>query len=498
MKILRIACYGAFALILGLAGVIFLGLNLPYVGQIEIKIVKSGSMEPAIMTGGIVALVKSPAYAVGDVITFDAENSDIPTTHRIIGTETVNGVEMFVTKGDANEERDNELALPAYVRGKVLFTLPYVGFILDFARKPLGFTLLIALPALLIIIDEIEKIWREMRTLRQQKRDAPPVSKNKLPTARIASVPLIVSRPLRRSVDIRKRVHKSEPVPIEAVQKPAVTVRDVAVTACAVLVLNALIFSSATIGSTVSYFNDTESSTGNTFTASAIDFTVETDGNSYGFQDGIIDEPDGAVVQVVSPETGSSPARYELSVEFANGTQELCNAVIATVSEPFIYNGPLATLSASGVLFDDPWSLGLTLGAGVFEPGTFCSINFVYRAYHTDAEGNTGYTDEEKVPLTLTILTPAPVAPEAFERTLIETEANEDSEDIFVPTDTTDASITPPADEEVSSIENEVEEESTEEIIIEESESIPAADETSDEEPVAEIQSEEVSAETVN
>ena len=87
MRILRMTCYGAFGIVLVLAGVVFLGPQLPYLGSVEVKIVKSGSMQPAIKTGGIVVLTKSDRYVLGDVVTFDSANSQIPTTHRIVGLQ---------------------------------------------------------------------------------------------------------------------------------------------------------------------------------------------------------------------------------------------------------------------------------------------------------------------------------------------------------------------------------------------------------------------------
>ena len=155
MKILTNILYSLFFILLIGGAALFVLPSMPFLGHLDVKIVKSGSMEPGIMTGGIVVVQAKPVYGVGDVITFTSTGADIPTTHRIVGTEVVEGETLFVTKGDVNEEWDTELIAVHAIRGTVLFTLPYVGFILDFARQPLGFALLIGLPALLIVIDEI-------------------------------------------------------------------------------------------------------------------------------------------------------------------------------------------------------------------------------------------------------------------------------------------------------------------------------------------------------
>src|SRR3989338_8215020 len=63
---------------------LFFAPLLPIKGNIEIKIVKSGSMEPAIKTGSIVVIKPASLYGVGDVITFGEDSrTTYPTTHRI-------------------------------------------------------------------------------------------------------------------------------------------------------------------------------------------------------------------------------------------------------------------------------------------------------------------------------------------------------------------------------------------------------------------------------
>ena len=62
---------------------------LPIPGNVELKIVQSGSMEPAILTGSIVVIKPSSAYEVGEVITFGSDTkTQVPTTHRDVSSET--------------------------------------------------------------------------------------------------------------------------------------------------------------------------------------------------------------------------------------------------------------------------------------------------------------------------------------------------------------------------------------------------------------------------
>jgi hypothetical protein len=59
---------------------------------------------------------------------------------------------------------------PRNILGKVLFSIPYFGYIVDFARKPVGFALIIGIPALLIIGDELRKIFVETKRLIKEKK----------------------------------------------------------------------------------------------------------------------------------------------------------------------------------------------------------------------------------------------------------------------------------------------------------------------------------------
>jgi len=146
----------------------------PAKGNIQIKVVESGSMEPNIKTGAIVLIKPSANYSVGDVITFDGNFKDakgkrVPITHRITEVKNENGKVSYMTKGDANEEADGEFIPALRVVGKVLFSVPYVGYAIDTAKKPYGFLALVIIPALLIIWSQIENIWKEVKKMKTEK-----------------------------------------------------------------------------------------------------------------------------------------------------------------------------------------------------------------------------------------------------------------------------------------------------------------------------------------
>ena len=172
MKSLFKIGYGIFVAAIVLLGSLLLVSIIPVPGNIEVKIVQSGSMEPAIKTGALVVIKPSDEYRVDDVIMFGEDTkTKVPTTHRIVADEVRSGVFYYTTKGDANEDPDPQQVKQSEVIGKVLFSIPYLGYVLDFAKKPLGFALLIGVPATLVVFDEVANILRETRKLKMKKED---------------------------------------------------------------------------------------------------------------------------------------------------------------------------------------------------------------------------------------------------------------------------------------------------------------------------------------
>ena len=159
---------------IGFLGVIAFAIAasvLPITGNYKILVVLSGSMEPDIKTGAVVLVKPVSEYSVGDVITFGpVTKTKPPTTHRIVDVEVQSGSMLYVTKGDANEDPDGRPVAEKDVLGKVLFSVPYFGFVIDFARKPLGFALIIGVPAAVIIGDEIRKIFVETKSIIKRKK----------------------------------------------------------------------------------------------------------------------------------------------------------------------------------------------------------------------------------------------------------------------------------------------------------------------------------------
>lgn len=136
--------------------------------KLKMFVVETGSMEPNIPTGSLAFVTPANEYKKGDVITFISKLEQngpkkFIITHRVNDVINDNGDTYFQTKGDANKDVDPFLANKLDVLGKVTFSLPFVGYIVGFAKTPIGFILLVVIPALVIVISEIIAIAKEVK-----------------------------------------------------------------------------------------------------------------------------------------------------------------------------------------------------------------------------------------------------------------------------------------------------------------------------------------------
>lgn len=171
MKIINVALNTLLILVIFGAVAFFLAPRFGLLNPFELKIVRSGSMEPAIPTGSVVLIQPSASYKVGDVITFGKDTAtSIPTSHRIVSTRSEGGTTYYTTKGDANNAADPGETPANKVIGRIIFSLPYVGYIFAFAKTRLGFALLVAIPAALIILYEAIGIYKEVAMRKRRKK----------------------------------------------------------------------------------------------------------------------------------------------------------------------------------------------------------------------------------------------------------------------------------------------------------------------------------------
>ncbi len=168
--ILNILHYIFFTILVALIALLVSSL-FPIDNWYQVKVVLSGSMEPSIHTGSVVVIKPADNYVVGDVITFGRDTRDqVPVTHRIVAEDLSGTQKVFITKGDANGDNDSGSVRRSDIIGKVSFSIPYVGYVLTFAKTKIGFMFLVIGPAVVIMVGEIVNIIKEMRRIRAEKR----------------------------------------------------------------------------------------------------------------------------------------------------------------------------------------------------------------------------------------------------------------------------------------------------------------------------------------
>jgi signal peptidase I len=165
--------------LLVLLGIFVVFSFIPFPGNYKVFTVQSGSMEPTIHTGSLIFVKPEADYSVGDIITKRTDDPKITITHRIISREEVQGKIAFETKGDANQSVDGEKFTKDGIIGKMIAKIPYLGYPVGYAKTTPGLILLIIIPAVIIIYDEMNKIKDEIKKKFQYRKAVAARNENK-------------------------------------------------------------------------------------------------------------------------------------------------------------------------------------------------------------------------------------------------------------------------------------------------------------------------------
>ena len=100
--------------------------------------VETDSMAPAFSKGSLVFAekVEFAEIKIGDVLTFESEDTTKRFTHRVY--ELDNNEQLIYTKGDANDTRDPAPSSYKFVKGRVRYTLPYMGYVIKALNSTAG------------------------------------------------------------------------------------------------------------------------------------------------------------------------------------------------------------------------------------------------------------------------------------------------------------------------------------------------------------------------
>lgn len=153
-----IAVVGSYAIFIGL------GIGLGTYPESPLRSVSSGSMRPAYNVGDLLVLQNIPSdrLQVDDVVVFEVSTRSYDIVHRIIEIQyrSLDGKLYFRTKGDNNPSADyfrgsecwNGMIPEENVIGKVIFSVPIVGYVSLAVMSEYGVLIIAAVILLIILI----------------------------------------------------------------------------------------------------------------------------------------------------------------------------------------------------------------------------------------------------------------------------------------------------------------------------------------------------------
>lgn len=123
-----------------IAVILFVIFFVPNIFGLTPYAVKSGSMEPTIKTGSMTYVNQN--YEVkkikkDDIIAFGLKDNTF-VTHRVYEVHD----DYFITKGDANKTPDARYVYHQEYKGKIIFSLPYVGYLPMIMQKKLAYVII--------------------------------------------------------------------------------------------------------------------------------------------------------------------------------------------------------------------------------------------------------------------------------------------------------------------------------------------------------------------
>ncbi|MFE4503760.1 signal peptidase I [Rhodococcus sp. NPDC056743] len=160
----------SWVVLLLMVGILAVMVVVPRLTGSTAYTVLTGSMEPAMPPGTLVVVKPTPSedLATGDVITFQPVSGDpAVVTHRIEGIYyTAEGERQIHTRGDANNVADSWSLVPEQIRGRVIYTVPYLGQVNSVISGQSRSILITVVAAGLIVY----AVWMGISAIRDKRR----------------------------------------------------------------------------------------------------------------------------------------------------------------------------------------------------------------------------------------------------------------------------------------------------------------------------------------
>ena len=126
----------------------------------------TGSMKPQFNPGDLIIasnLNNLNSVKVGTIITYINEEN-VLVTHRVTKINNNDGVNTYITKGDANPAIDIEPVSTNQMQGIYKTKIPYLGYVGMFVKTGVGMISLIVIPLIIIFAIELTSFFIKHKT----------------------------------------------------------------------------------------------------------------------------------------------------------------------------------------------------------------------------------------------------------------------------------------------------------------------------------------------
>lgn len=163
----RLLPYGVMGALIGVA-LLVAAATAPALFGYHTYIVYGGSMGDGLPQGSAAVSKATSAQelSVGDIVAHRASPDAPAVLHRIVDITDVAGQRFFVTQGDANATPDPDLVAFEGTGDRVVYSVPFVGYLLDYVSGGQGLLLLIVSPLALLTVMYLREKWSSWWTQR--------------------------------------------------------------------------------------------------------------------------------------------------------------------------------------------------------------------------------------------------------------------------------------------------------------------------------------------
>lgn len=123
----------SWTLLLAMLAMLIVTILIPAVAGAERYTVLTGSMTPTYPPGTLIVVkpVERGELGVGIPITYQLRPGEpAVVTHRIVAaSQNARGMRTYITQGDANDVRDDVPVVYEQIRGRVWYSIPYLGYL---------------------------------------------------------------------------------------------------------------------------------------------------------------------------------------------------------------------------------------------------------------------------------------------------------------------------------------------------------------------------------